>query len=215
MKAEELAKTFHKHYELLAPGKGYETRKATAVPWWELPQANRELMIGTAQKVIGELIEPIEKERREFSANNAALEAMIESQSTELAELRRELEPLRRKIVKLDARNKADRNQFSKDREKLLRRLAVAKEETASVVREKMGIEREMRNDAPLMKIVKRHADLEKPRVPNCTCSSCHLREAIENREEGNAALKKKNKELREDLNSFRGPKSKKKKAKV
>lgn len=45
--AEEIAKAFHLAYERLAPLFGYATREASAVPWEEVPNNNRELMIAT------------------------------------------------------------------------------------------------------------------------------------------------------------------------
>jgi hypothetical protein len=43
--AERVAKAFHESYERQAPSVGYETRKDSAVPWENVPEKNRELMI--------------------------------------------------------------------------------------------------------------------------------------------------------------------------
>jgi hypothetical protein len=43
--AEWIAKWFHYYYEDFAPSFGYETRKASKVPWPEVPEQNRKLMI--------------------------------------------------------------------------------------------------------------------------------------------------------------------------
>jgi hypothetical protein len=51
--AEEVAKFFHETYEKLAPEFGYETRKESAVPWEEVPEKNRRLMVAVAAIVIG------------------------------------------------------------------------------------------------------------------------------------------------------------------
>lgn len=51
-RAEEVARAFHESYEYLAPDFGYRTREASAVPWDEVPDANRELMIATARALI-------------------------------------------------------------------------------------------------------------------------------------------------------------------
>jgi hypothetical protein len=53
--AADLARLFHEHYERLAPRFSYETRTATAVPWEEVPENNRDLMVATAAAVIEEL----------------------------------------------------------------------------------------------------------------------------------------------------------------
>lgn len=45
--AEEIAKLFHETYERLAPQFGYKTRDASAVPWADVPENNRALMIAT------------------------------------------------------------------------------------------------------------------------------------------------------------------------
>lgn len=49
---EQLAKLFHDTYERLAPSFGYETRKESAVPWEQVPENNRKLMITVAAKII-------------------------------------------------------------------------------------------------------------------------------------------------------------------
>jgi len=42
--AESVAAQFHARYERLAPEHGYQTREASAVPWPDVPPANRGLM---------------------------------------------------------------------------------------------------------------------------------------------------------------------------
>ena len=56
-RAEALARRFHETYERLAPSHGYETRKASAVPWDDVPARNKSLMIA----VCAELLSHIEK----------------------------------------------------------------------------------------------------------------------------------------------------------
>ncbi len=56
--AEAIARAFHDHYERLAPDFGYKTREASAVPWEDVPEANRRLMIATAAAVCAERNEP-------------------------------------------------------------------------------------------------------------------------------------------------------------
>jgi hypothetical protein len=51
---ERLAKLFHDEYERLAPEYGYKTREASAVPWNDVPENNRNLMIATVKSVITE-----------------------------------------------------------------------------------------------------------------------------------------------------------------
>ena len=50
--AEAIAKAFHEAYERLAPDHGYETRIASAKPWEEVPEANRNLMIAVVQELL-------------------------------------------------------------------------------------------------------------------------------------------------------------------
>ena len=52
--AERLARFFHETYERLAPDFGYRTREASAKPWDQVPEENRELMICTCAEVIDE-----------------------------------------------------------------------------------------------------------------------------------------------------------------
>jgi len=49
--SEKLAKLFHETYERLAPTFGYETRKDSAVPWADVPEMNKRLMIAVADHV--------------------------------------------------------------------------------------------------------------------------------------------------------------------
>jgi hypothetical protein len=50
--AEKIAKEFHEAYERLAPTFSYETRKASAKPWEEVPNNNRNLMIAVCQELL-------------------------------------------------------------------------------------------------------------------------------------------------------------------
>lgn len=50
---ENVARAFHEAYERLAPDHGYETRKESAVPWDEVPEHNRALMVA----VVADLFE--------------------------------------------------------------------------------------------------------------------------------------------------------------
>lgn len=50
--AEMIAGAFHATYETLAPDHGYETRKASAVAWDDVPEPNRSLMIATVQNML-------------------------------------------------------------------------------------------------------------------------------------------------------------------
>ena len=46
---ETIARRFHETYERLAPEFGYETRRASAVAWEDVPENNRALMIATVR----------------------------------------------------------------------------------------------------------------------------------------------------------------------
>lgn len=50
--ATYIAKEFHRHYERLAPRLNYATRPASAVPWEDVPQANRDLMVATVETLL-------------------------------------------------------------------------------------------------------------------------------------------------------------------
>lgn len=53
--AEALARLFHETYERLAPDFGYETRRESAVPWEQVPDDNRRLMVAVAAHVLAAL----------------------------------------------------------------------------------------------------------------------------------------------------------------
>lgn len=50
--AERIASEFHRTYEELAPSFGYATREASAKPWQDVPDNNRNLMIAVAQSLL-------------------------------------------------------------------------------------------------------------------------------------------------------------------
>lgn len=52
--AERIARAFHEAYERLAPAHGYSTREASAVPWDEVPEQNRELMVATVEALLAQ-----------------------------------------------------------------------------------------------------------------------------------------------------------------
>lgn len=54
IEADQLARLFHETYERLAPTFGYETRKASAVPWDDVPDQNKRLMVAVASEVLRE-----------------------------------------------------------------------------------------------------------------------------------------------------------------
>lgn len=55
LEPEALARMFHESYERLAPLFNYETRKASAVPWTDVPADNKRLMIAVAKEIQGQL----------------------------------------------------------------------------------------------------------------------------------------------------------------
>ena len=69
---EQMARAFHETYERLAPSFGYETRKASAAPWEQVPENNRKLMIATVAEATARL-------RDELAGWNAALSAAADS----------------------------------------------------------------------------------------------------------------------------------------
>ena len=90
---EQLAQLFHEEYERLAPEFGYTTRKTSAVPWADVPEPNKSLMVAVAGKVLDKLIPDDDKLHEEivnvleaagwrgdwnYSANTTALQAANE-----------------------------------------------------------------------------------------------------------------------------------------
>ncbi|WIG59168.1 MAG: hypothetical protein OJF49_001915 [Ktedonobacterales bacterium] len=56
--AESVAKFFHEAYERLAPAFGYKTRDETRVPWENVPERNKRLMIAATAEVLAMLFPP-------------------------------------------------------------------------------------------------------------------------------------------------------------
>lgn len=52
---ERLARAFHEAYERLAPSFGYETRKESSVPWEQVPEQNRKLMMAVCNEIMAAL----------------------------------------------------------------------------------------------------------------------------------------------------------------
>ncbi|MGW4639574.1 hypothetical protein ACWEN6_13650 [Sphaerisporangium sp. NPDC004334] len=50
--AELVARAFHESYERLAPSFGYATREASAVPWEDVPERNKRLMVAVAAELL-------------------------------------------------------------------------------------------------------------------------------------------------------------------
>lgn len=50
--AEVIARRFHETYERLAPRFGYETRRESAVPWRQVPERNRKLMVAVVTDLL-------------------------------------------------------------------------------------------------------------------------------------------------------------------
>ncbi len=50
--AVSLARLFHENYERLASEHGYKTRDESAVPWHDVPEPNRSLMVAVAREII-------------------------------------------------------------------------------------------------------------------------------------------------------------------
>ncbi|KKM02993.1 hypothetical protein LCGC14_1778860 [marine sediment metagenome] len=57
LEPEHLAQAFHEAYEELAPQFGYKTREASAVPWADVPENNKALMIAACERVARAAIE--------------------------------------------------------------------------------------------------------------------------------------------------------------
>ena len=52
--AERIARRFHESYERLAPEHAYQTREASAKPWDQVPEQNRELMVAVVEELLGQ-----------------------------------------------------------------------------------------------------------------------------------------------------------------
>lgn len=49
---DQLAQRFHETYERLAPSYGYATRQASAVPWRDVPEPNKSLMVAVCGEIL-------------------------------------------------------------------------------------------------------------------------------------------------------------------
>ena len=72
-----IAQAFHRHYEELAPSFGYKTRDASAVPWDEVPESNRTLMIATVERVLDEMFLPVGAAMYDADGWHVAFHSMV------------------------------------------------------------------------------------------------------------------------------------------
>jgi hypothetical protein len=66
LSAERVARAFHEAYERLAPDFDYDTRAASAKPWDQVPEANRNLMIAVVVELQDDgiiVIPPVQEEK--------------------------------------------------------------------------------------------------------------------------------------------------------
>lgn len=116
VRVARLTRQFHEAYERLAPEFGYRTREESAVPWEQVPAANRALMYETVAKVMGPLLEQL----RQAEANAALMlskNGLLRSENRTLAEQiekeRQEHEAWRARITE---EVKAERKQAERDK---------------------------------------------------------------------------------------------------
>jgi hypothetical protein len=50
--ADDIARAFHESYERQAPDHGYQTRERSAVPWKDVPEDNKSLMVAVVNDLI-------------------------------------------------------------------------------------------------------------------------------------------------------------------
>ena len=67
---EAITRLFHETYERLAPEFSYSTREASAVPWEDVPESNRRLMLATVREVLPTLPDPRPTEAEVRHASN-------------------------------------------------------------------------------------------------------------------------------------------------
>lgn len=67
--ADDLARQFHDTYERLAPDYGYTTRPESAVPWEDVPENNRRLMVAVVDAVIGARLRELEAKVERLQAH--------------------------------------------------------------------------------------------------------------------------------------------------
>ena len=92
---EALAALFHAVYERLAPQYGYETRSESAVPWSQVPENNKRLMIAVAAEV-GSAIRAESSAALQEARDQRAFfrDELVKAEST-IAGLREQVEGLR------------------------------------------------------------------------------------------------------------------------
>jgi len=77
--ALKLAQVFHEVYEEMAPHFDYKTRDASAVPWADVPENNRKLMIAVSARIISRLFWPrLQREQRRVEKLGVIIDNLME-----------------------------------------------------------------------------------------------------------------------------------------
>ncbi|GAA1026862.1 hypothetical protein GCM10009557_06080 [Virgisporangium ochraceum] len=102
--AEAIARAFHEAYERLAPSFGYETRKASAVPWADVPEPNRQLMTAVAAEIAPLVAAKPIRERDSLARRLGIRYGELEEARTALRQAHDELDQLSRRPSTADQR---------------------------------------------------------------------------------------------------------------
>lgn len=102
LSAEEIAKLFHASYERLAPDFGYETRRASAKSWSDVPAQNRALMTATCAEVLAALDLPARDAR--VRAQAAKELAFVREMLTGIPDILDETNPTSVRAARIAAR---------------------------------------------------------------------------------------------------------------
>lgn len=94
--SEQLAREFHEVYERLAPAFGYKTREASAKPWVDVPQQNKELMIAVCAEISEWHIEPLRQRNQELVSDIEIWELVLKEWRAKLKQARQWNEALER-----------------------------------------------------------------------------------------------------------------------
>lgn len=137
------------------------------------------------------------------------LEAAVKKLEQSLTTAQAEGNRARDRLKAIESERDLEVQRHSREKAKFIER--IQSEQSAAMESRKKhdDLVAEVARDAKTVEAMAVHANLETPRPENCKCLACQLRITIEEREARNADLRKKNRELKEDLAGFRGPPSK------
>jgi len=212
LKDQELGKILSKSLESL-----FETFDAVLVidtlktPWAKQKTDLRNVINCFAGLVRSLGISAIEDELQALRTACGVRDLKIEEFDRVIKELENAKEALSSRNVILERKLSSVVKEASNDKARLFNKVEEAEIRTANSERELDKFKMIVTRERPMISVIEKHSQGEAP-IPGCLCAACKLLSVILSKNDDIATWRKKQRETYDELKSFRGPPSKKKK---